>query len=494
MTGMERTREAFHLMTTNKVPKLRRKLQKTVSKSKRGDEPRRVVSDTYNSKTKSSKHHITTADISSPITATPPSLPPVTVTPGIREPEWSEYLWHSPPRSPPRRPERTPPRRQQQAEEITEPDSPVRIIPELSHLAISDTNSRASMSSGPTSPVLSQGGSPSRRRAKTPIFSIGQLDNIPRPRNALADEKRSSVAQIAEEYRALLESRNSSIFSHTRSDPTYSREQLRRQQTSCSRRAQSQPPISRTNTTSRRHHAGTTTTTHQHRKTNSESNPLIPPALSLAPSPRISSFPKPPTTSLLRPQASPRSDDGTLVSFDDGTVYFKPDFSTSPRPPSISDFPLPTATLTATPAPIVQKDLSLQICLDLLTRDLSTHLMPGLRHRRDRNSGTGLGKGGGKGGKGGEGMSTETAALQVWVMIEGYEKLREELLQEEGGGKENGGGLGGGREQREVVAKMLETWLKALYRIYDELSEEAFEGGDGRSESHYSYEEGYVSE
>ncbi|KAJ4362252.1 hypothetical protein N0V85_009356 [Neurospora sp. IMI 360204] len=469
MTGLERTREAFHLMTTNKVPKLKRKLQKSVSKQKRGDEPRRVVSDTY-SKSKSSKHHITTADISSPITATPPYLPPVTVTPGIREPEWSEYLWHSPSRSPPRRPKKKQQQQQTEPQEIPEPDSPVRIIPELSHLAISDADRRASMSSGLSSPVSQ--GSP-RRRAKTPIFSIGQLENIPRPRNALADEKRSSVAQIAKEYRALLESRNSSIFSHTRSDPTYSREQLRRQQTSSSRRAQSQPPISRTNTTTRSRHAGNC----GHRNSHIGGvHTLAPSALNL--SPQLSSFPRPPTTpkSPLQPEASsPRSDDGTLVAFDDETVYFKPDFA-SPRSPSISDFPLPTPT----PAPIVQKDLSLQICLDLLTRDLSAHLMPGLRHRQAKNSTEEKEK-----------LSTETSALQVWVMIEGYEKLREELLLQDG--KFGVVHVEGGQPQKEAVKAMLDTWLSALYKIYDELSEEAFEV---RSESNYSdYEDGgYVSE
>ncbi|KAK3949229.1 hypothetical protein QBC32DRAFT_220161 [Pseudoneurospora amorphoporcata] len=476
MTGMERTREAFHLMTTNKVPKLKKKLQKSASKQKRSDEPRRVVSDTYSKSNKPSKHRITTADISSPITATPPLLPPVTVTPGIRDPEWSEYLWHSPPPSPPR-----PRQPQPQEEEIPEPDSPARIIPELSHLAISDADRRASMSSGdPSSPVLSQG-SP-RRHAKTPIFSIGQLEsgNIPRPRNALADEKRSSVAQIAQEYRALVESRNSSIFSHARSDPTCSREQLRRQQTSSSsRRAQSQPPISRTNTRSSRHsHTG-----NSHRNSHTGvHHPLAPSALNL--SPRLSSFacPPPPTTRttspkslLVQPQPSSRSDDGTLVSFDDfETIYFKPDFaSPSPcRAPSISDFALPTPT---TPAPILQTDLSLQICLDLLTRDLSAHLMPGLRHRQARNSTEGKEK-----------MSTETSALQVWVMIEGYEKLREELLQE---GKYQGvNGL-----QKEAVKAMLETWLSALYRIYDELSEEAFEVRDHGS-NYSDYEDGYASE
>lgn len=86
-------------------------------------------------------------------------------------------------------------------------------------------------------------------------------------------------------------------------------------------------------------------------------------------------------------------------------------------------------------------------------------------------------------------MSTETSALQVWVMIEGYEKLREELLQEGKFGEVDG-------QQKEAVKAMLETWLSALYKIYDELSEEAFEvRDDNGSECNYSGDEdGYVSE
>lgn len=102
--------------------------------------------------------------------------------------------------------------------------------------------------------------------------------------------------------------------------------------------------------------------------------------------------------------------------------------------------------------------------------------MPGLRHRQNRNST-----------KGEEKLSTETSALQVWVMIEAYEKLKEELLQE---GK-FGSGVEGG-PQKEAVKAMLETWLNALYKIYDELSEEAFEVRD--EEESDEEEEGYVSE
>ena len=117
-------------------------------------------------------------------------------------------------------------------------------------------------------------------------------------------------------------------------------------------------------------------------------------------------------------------------------------------------------------------------------------------------------------------------------MIEGYEKLKEELLQDDGklaaveehgrgraGGHARGRGAAGPLQnmaEKQAVKDMIETWLNALYKIYDELSEEAFEGGeykgrndevdgrnlngrggwDERSVSVYSeYDEcGYVSE
>jgi len=245
------------------------------------------------------------------------------------------------------------------------------------------------------------------RRAKTPIFSIGQLDTIPRPGNALA--KTSSVELIAEQYRALLESRDS-IYSDSHSEPPPSRNgedaaaPLRRQQSSDE--LDIATPI----------HAPNHSLRHQQ------------PAHALG--------------------SSPTSDDGTLVSFEEETVYFKPvSFSPEPlSPPAQHEFdeyqrPFPS------PSPPAAENLSLQICLDLLTRDLSS----ALANRPGRNA-------------------SETSALQVWVMIEAYERLRDQLAD----------------RGAEGLGVMLDMWLRALYSVHDALT--------GRSESESDYDDMGVEE
>lgn len=280
-------------------------------------------------------------------------------------------------------------------------DSPVNIIPEFSHLAVRDAphhhhHCHKKESRPFFTRSLSQKTAPKmRRRAKTPIFSIGQLENIPRPANALG--RTSSVELIAEQYRALIESQES-VLSDSHSEPPPSRDGhcapeplsgrvLRRQQSSDELDMAS--PF----------HAPT------HQKTLTGS--------------------------------SPTSDDGTLVSFEEDRVYFKP-VSFSPEPRSPQTLPQPTPS-----EDVLNSNLSLQICLDLLTRDLSS----ALAGRPSRSS-------------------PETSALQVWCMIEAYERLRDQLAPGQAGGP---------------VAEMFDTWLRALYRIHDDLT-----GGEGESD----YDEG----
>ncbi|KAL0469336.1 hypothetical protein QR685DRAFT_283918 [Neurospora intermedia] len=535
MPAMERTREAFHFLTcTNrKVPKVRSKLRKPVSRQKRKDDSRRVVSGTHG-KSMFSKHRNRTAGISIEITAAPPHLPPVTVSPEFKGPEWMEYPWSSLPRAQPG------------PDDLPGPLPPAGIIPEFSHLAVKDADRSGFLS--PASQV-----SP-KRRAKTPILFVGQLEsaNIPRPRNALANERHFSASLLAEEYRALLDSPSSSLLAPTWPDPTLiARERLRRKKASSSlREEQSQAAIPRRGSIAPlNYHTG---------KVNSQNVP-----------PQVSLFahvqpPPPPTlkSQRMQPEPSLGSDVDTLVTIDEEVIDFKPEFAPAPPPcspafsQSISDYSLPPSTSssstssstptsattptftftspssTSTPTPmstsactsrstsrstpasrstststptflsttrasptpplIVQKDLSLQICLDLLTRDLSSHLMPGLRRRRTRNSTKGIETI----------LSAETAALQVWVMIEGYEKLKEEVLmrerqqqQEELIGEEKD--AENAKKNRKTVKTMLETWLSALYKIYDELSLEAFEGmgenGEENGEDGEGSEEGSES-
>lgn len=374
------------------APRLRRKLQKSVLKHK-GGVARRLGFGASNGLPDDNK-----CDTAGrrPLAQAQPCLPSVPLPgPDLHDSKWTElfrgngclHYHHS------------------AAESKESTTNPVHIIPELSHLTIRDAPHpqeppRTSPNSQNTTVTM-------RRRAKTPIFSIGQLDTIPRPVNALG--KTSSVELIAEQYRAILESRDS-IYSDSHSEPPPSRNgedaapPLRRQQSSDELAIAT--PI----------HALNHSLRHQQ------------PAHALG--------------------SSPTSDDGTLVSFEEETVYFKPvSFSPEPLSPpahyKLDEYQRPFSS----PSPPAAENLSLQICLDLLTRDLSS----ALANRPGRNS-------------------SETSALQVWVMIEAYERLRDQLVDH--GAEELGG--------------MLDMWLRALYSVHDSLT--------GRSESESEYDDMGVEE
>jgi hypothetical protein len=164
------------------------------------------------------------------------------------------------------------------------------------------------------------------------------------------------------------------------------------------------------------------------------------------------------------PGTSPTSDDGTLVSFEEETVYFKPvSFSPEPRSPthgySSSYGSNSTSTSTGTGTgnnPFASPDnLSLQICLDLLTRELSSAVA-------DRRQGT----------TGRTRPGSEISALQVWLMIEAFERLRDQVAEMR---LAVGGATG--------VEVMFDTWLRALYTIHDSLAEEGIRGGAGLGEA-----------
>ncbi|KAK4453933.1 hypothetical protein QBC34DRAFT_173935 [Podospora aff. communis PSN243] len=375
----------------SQVPKLRRKLQKTVMKQ-RSSGARRLGLGASNEGLRDNKGD---AANRGPAQAQP-CLPSVPLPgPDGSDSKWSELFrgngcLHY-----------------QDSKSTNSLASPVNIIPEFYHLAVSDVQHRRQQQQQQrqqqkprATPASQKPAVTMRRRAKTPIFSIGQLDTIPRPANALA--KTSSVELIAEQYRALLESR-ASAYSDSHSEPPPSRhgqdaaDTIRRQQSSDELNVAT--PI----------HAPSHTLHQQ------------------PPHPQLGS--------------SPISDDGTLVSFEEERVYFKPvSFSPEPlSPPLHSNFddygPFPS------PSPPAADNLSLQICLDLLTRDLSS----ALANRPGRNS-------------------SETSALQVWVMIEAYERLRDQLADRGAEGLES----------------MLDMWLRALYAVHDSLT--------GRSESESEYD------
>jgi hypothetical protein len=268
----------------------------------------------------------------------------------------------------------------------------VAIIPEFAHL---NTNNDKPRSSTETLATESTQSSTSilRRQAKTPILRIGQLEAQARARNMPqvivtkpreADNKVCAEV-IAEQYRSLLGS-GESVYEDSHSAPSRPEEHrglgMRRGHSPTGLPQETEEPQSAT----------------------------------------LKFVSRSPTS----------SDDGTLVSFQEDTVYFKPvSFSPEPKSParSYDDF-LPACT-----PPLTPNKLSLQICVDLLARDLG----PAVTNRPRRTP-------------------TEETALQVWIMIEAYERLREQILDS-------------GLRYDEVLSLevMFDTWLKALYRVHGSL-------------------------
>ncbi|KAM7199449.1 hypothetical protein V8F33_004476 [Rhypophila sp. PSN 637] len=415
-------------------PKLRKKLQKSVTRQRNftgGTFRGRLSSDTSDQAAASSDNKPDTTKTERTVSAwtqapqPQPCLLP-TLTPDLSDSKWSDYLLREtgcfcPDNSSTTRTSSLllPPQPKDCPDVLLQP---VQIVPELSHLAISNAkpptpnpHSSSSDTTSPSPPVITEM-SQRRRRAKTPIFSIGQLESIPRPANAFAsNEKRLSAEVMAEQYRALIASRNS-MLKETRSEPSQSRQGHRDEDD--------------------RDDLFDDTARNPH---------LSPPELPL-------------------PNGSPTntSDDGTLVGFEEETVYFKP-VSFSPEPMVSPDFesqrfqsPLPEQ---------IPGNLSLQICLDLLTRDLSSGL-----------KGAGLSVG-----RGESNDTSNTSALQVWVMIEAYERLRDQLFAEASSGRLREVGL----EELGSMGLMMDMWLRALYSIHDGLVGGHGDGDLGTSDYEY---------
>ncbi|KAK4039232.1 hypothetical protein C8A01DRAFT_47256 [Parachaetomium inaequale] len=261
------------------------------------------------------------------------------------------------------------------------------VVPEFSHLIPNPQPQAPSSGSESTNPPTPR----MRRRAKTPIFSAGQLEDMPRPTNTLG--RTSSVDLIAEQYRAVLESQRCSVYSDDSEEPALS---PRDSDTD-------EPPV----TLRRRRSSGY--------------------LQNEAPLGEYS------TTRMVElPNPSPTSDDGTLVSFqDEGTVYFKP-LSFSPEPPEES----PGSRIPLSRQTSAEDNVSLQICLDLLTRELSSAIAG-----RPCPS------------------PKDTSALQIWAMIEAYERLRDQMAE-----------LSHSNEQARSMEMMFDMWLRALYSIHDTMA------------------------
>lgn len=402
---MEQRKEgAAAVSPSGKGPRLRRKLQKSVPKQQSNTSswfgsgaPKPVVP----------SNQPETTNISRPLLPRRPSSLPFLDPSNIQRFEFSQRngCFYEP---------ETP---LEEETSLENPRDAPRIIPELAHLVTTNTQPKTF----PPPKISSTSPRPEmrRRRAKTPIFTIGQLEDIPRPSNAPG--RASSVDLIADQYDALIQFRRSSTQtdSHSHSEPASPRGDDYSGYDYTYDDANNTPPTA----VRRRRHSSV------YLRDGGEI-PLCAPPLK-----RVS------TTEST--EASPTSDDGTLVSFDEERVYFKPvsfhSGPTSPFSPPENNNNLPP-TGTETSHGHGQENLSLQICLDLLTRELSSAFVG----RPSR-------------------PSPSTSSLQVWVMIEAYEKLRDQLAER-------------ARDDRQVRALevMFDVWLRALYSIHD-----SFEGGGG---------------
>ncbi|ORY61233.1 uncharacterized protein BCR38DRAFT_411122 [Pseudomassariella vexata] len=335
------------------------------------------------------------------------SLQPQLLPPDLSDPKWLDFVRKSAyignesdtlrlraKESPPRRMEVIP-----------------EVIPELAHLSIhNEDQSRKSSDNSFTETVYYSSSSTPvstismRRYAKTPVFRIGQLEDVSSQR-PLKPHKVPSVELIAESYRALLDSR-CSVFSDKYMTPKSYEEQTRPD--------------------SRRQRRGDDVT----------------PDAALE-------DPATPKSNMGSPTSS---DDGTLIGFEEDAIYFKPSPSSSPlRQDSrrSSRRPLSVATLD---------NPGLGICVDLLTRELSSAV-----------SGNPLRP------------SDETSALQIWVMIEAYERLHDKIKD-----------MGLDAPQANSMEAMFDTWLRGLYAVHDKMTGNDKQGSD--SESDYGDAQSFKNE
>ncbi|KAM5350518.1 hypothetical protein ACJ41O_007023 [Fusarium nematophilum] len=275
-------------------------------------------------------------------------------------------------------------------------------IPEFSHLSIQDPSPRPSLDSSSISSPASSTSTTStmRRQAKTPVFRIGQLEQ-----HALARKKKdaaaktSSVELIADQYRAVLESRDGTETGDSRQD-------LWRQTLQVPRCVPS-PLYSRSSRTTSR-------------------APAIPPRRS-----------RPSTQSVA-------TQDTNMAAVEGDTIYFKPySFSPPPSPDQTPESsPLSHPYNSGAPSPSGQSlhdNVRSQIIIDLLARELCS-AMDGQPQFDERH----------------------TAALQVSLMIEAYERLRDQVRNMISPGVE-----------ASRMDGMFDCWLGALEAIHSSITGDA---------------------
>lgn len=332
------------------------------------------------------------------------SVPP---SPDLSSQKWLEYIRKSGYLCPM---ESSPHLRHTRARSLTHhPNS--NVLPELAHLNIDipEKSPRRSLDTQRATASPRSASSSLRRYAKTPVRRVGQLE--------AAGAAPPGADSIAEQYRALLRSRSHDSLRCGGAGEGLDGSGADMRQTS----------IEAIRGATRRR------------------SPLLPaPSPSPTPGAGPDLQPQPEPEPEPEPRGSPTSD-GTLVAFEEDTIFFKP----------VSFWPEPLYPIREgggagedsnrgsyggrhvgpLPQPGV---LSLQIATNLLARELSCAVSnEALR------------------------APTDVRQLQTWVMIEAYEALRDQVLQ-----------MGLPADECEALGATFDLWLRALYRVHDGFARE----------------------
>jgi hypothetical protein len=325
-----------------------------------------------------------------------------------------------------------------------QPDSGV--VPELAHLAIDipEKSPRRSLETQWATASPQSASSSLRRYAKTPVLRIGQLE--------AGDATAPGAEPVAEQHRAVLRSRSheglhcGGVGARDGNDDSDS--DLR------------QTSIEAIRGATRRRSPLTPAPP-------PAPPPASPPPSTPSPTPGVGPKSYPESDPGPEPRGSPTSD-GTLVAFEEDTIFFKPvsfwpeplapireaggscdDDSHAnregrqhgvlgPSPPPERRVPLPQPGV-----------ISLQIATNLLSRELSCAVSnEALR------------------------APTDVRQLQTWVMIEAYEALRDQVEQ-----------MALPEVEAGALRDTFSMWLKALYRVHDGFARETMGPSDSDVEA-----------
>lgn len=411
---------ALQTPTKPEGKKLRRKLQKIPSNAQQ--QKRNSVSYansiTSNAKTESRGFRWSSFtkrnNDSTKVTSTTANGSPMPID--LSDPKWNDYLRTS--RYVAKDVEFVPQPHVQEEKHIVTTPEVTNIVPEFAHLTVanvelpphmSETASTDGLYSPDSHSSAASSASTSRRKAKTPVTRIGQLEeSAAHARDPNSSQDATSIEHIAESYRALVET--PSDVEERFMTPF---QELQELPSDLGTRAWELP--------------------------------------NNGPVKTVIALPK----SYKQDTGSPTSSDGTLVGFEEDAIYFKPvSLLTDPASPAPRDHHVAAAQVTASTSPRGQSVASLlpenptvQIISDLLTKELTT----AFSSNATRPSG-------------------ETSTLQIWLMMEAYEKLMEKVE-----------GMGLAAEHKKSVQSMFGMWLQTLHTIHNNLT-----GDDGHhSESDY---------